>query len=73
MDHEAAFGERNGELARADSELEHRTTLARFEQELDSRPAFVVHRVPLVVHVRDRIAVGLRPVPLHPGILPRRP
>ena len=56
---EPSLGERDGELARADPELEDRPTAAHRVEELDGCFAFGVHRVPLVVDVRDRVAVAL--------------
>ena len=66
---EPAFGKRDRELAGADAELEDASTSARLEQERDSRLPFVVHRIPLVVDIGDRVAIALRPVSIHIRIL----
>ena len=46
-----------------------RSAPARLEQERDGRLPFGVHRIPLVVDIGDRVAIGLRPVPVHNRIL----
>ena len=66
---EPALGERDRELAGADAELEDASAAARLEEERDGRLPFGVHRIPLVVHIGDRVAIALGPVPIHTRIL----